>query len=172
MKKITIALLAVFFIGIANINAQTETKKTEDKTEVKKACPHAKKTDTTDCPYTVDANGKKICTKTGKECSPKKCTPEEFAKCKKDSKKECQKGKSSCCKKAKKSCNKGEKKKGCCSKKGGDKKSCNKGEKKKGCCSKKGGDKKSCNKGEKKKGCCSKKGGDKKGCSKKAETKE
>jgi len=147
MKKITIALLAVFFIGIANINAQTETKTTEDKTEVKKACPHANKTDKTDktdCPYTVDANGKKICTKTGKECSPKKCTPEEFAKCKKDSKKECQKGKSSCCKK---------------------------GEKKKGCCSKKGGDKKSCNKGEKKKGCCSKKGGDKKGCSKNTETK-
>ena len=65
MKKITIVLLAVFFIGIANVNAQTEVKTTEETTEVKKACPHASKAE---------------------------CTPEEKAACSKD-KSKCTKAK-------------------------------------------------------------------------------
>ena len=139
MKKITIALLAVFFIGMANINAQTEVETTTEKTEVK-----------VDCPFTVDAEGKKICTKTGKEC-----TPEELAKCRKGGKKGCKKGKSSCSKSKK-----GDFDYGTTNDYSGEKSSCSKKAKK------------GCDKGAKKKGCCSKKGGEKKGCSKKTETKE
>ena len=88
MKKLTIVLLAVFFIGIANISAQTDTPTetviaVEEVQEVRK-----------DCPFTKTEDGKLICTKTGKICDP--------ASCKNKSK--CCKGKSkkSSCSKSKK----------------------------------------------------------------------
>ena len=67
MKKLSIVLLAVFFIGIANISAQTDTPTetviaVEEVQEVKK-----------DCPFTKTEDGKLICTKTGKICDPASC---------------------------------------------------------------------------------------------------
>ena len=97
MKKLSILLLALFFIGITNINAQTDAITTDEVTtdEVKK-----------ECPFTKTADGKLICTKTGKICDP--------ASCKNKSK--CCKGKSkkSSCSKSK--CCKGKSKKSSCSK--------------------------------------------------------
>ena len=44
MKKLSIVLLAVFFIGIANVNAQTDatTDNVVDVEEVKKECQFTK----------------------------------------------------------------------------------------------------------------------------------
>ena len=64
MKKISILLLAVLYIGIANISAQTETTN-----ETVTAVEEVKK----DCPFTKTADGKLICTKTGKICNPASC---------------------------------------------------------------------------------------------------
>jgi hypothetical protein len=123
MKKITIALLAVFFIGIANVNAQSDATSetvvvTEEVTEVK------------------------TCAKSGKVCDATCENKKNGTCCKGEKKKSCSKSekgnfdygttndysgeKSSCSKKAKKGCDKGAKKKGCCSKKGGEKKGCSK----------------------------------------------
>jgi hypothetical protein len=134
MKKITIALLAVFFIGMANVNAQTEVETTTEEVtieEVKK-----------ECPFTKNAEGKLVCVKTGKVCDASCENKKNGTCCKGEKKRKCsnsKKGdfdygstnnysgeKSSCSKKAKKGCNKGAKKKGCCSKKGGEKKGCSK----------------------------------------------
>lgn len=122
MKKISILILAVFFIGIANINAQSDATSetlvvTEKVTEVK------------------------TCAKSGKVCDAT-CENKKKGTCCKGEKKSCSKSekgnfdygttndysgeKSSCSKKAKKDCDKGAKKKGCCSKKGGEKKGCSK----------------------------------------------
>ena len=123
MKKILILLLAVFFIGIANVNAQSDATSetvvvTEEVTEVK-TC----------------AKSGKVCDAT---CENKKngtcCKGEKKRKCSNSKKGDFDYGttndysgkKSSCSKKAKKGCDKGAKKKGCCSKKGGEKKGCSK----------------------------------------------
>ena len=123
MKKISILLLAVFFIGIANVNAQSDATSetvvvTEEVTEVK------------------------TCAKSGKVCDATCENKKNGTCCKGEKKKSCSKSekgnfdygttndysgeKSSCSKKAKKGCDKGAKKKGCCSKKGGEKKGCSK----------------------------------------------
>ena len=123
MKKITILLLAVFLIGIHNINAQsnatTETVVVTEEVKEVKTCAKSEKV--------CDAN-----------CENKKngtcCKGEKKIKCSNSKKGDFDYGttndysgeKSSCSKKAKKGCNKGAKKKGCCSKKGGEKKGCSK----------------------------------------------
>ncbi|MEC9209651.1 MAG: hypothetical protein VX762_04420 [Bacteroidota bacterium] len=76
MKKLSILLLAIFFIGIANINAQTEAT-SETITAVEEV---QEATNTED--------GKLICPKTGKICDPASCK----------SKSKCCKGKKSSCK--------------------------------------------------------------------------
>ena len=77
MKKLTIVLLAFLFIGLGNAVAQTEAT-TETKTEeVKK-----------ECPFTKTADGKLICTKTGKICS-KTCVNKSKGKCCKGKRKGC-----------------------------------------------------------------------------------
>ena len=77
MKKLTIVMLAFLFIGLGNVVAQTEAT-TETKTEeVKK-----------ECPWTKNADGKLICTKTGKICSDA-CANKAKGKCCKGKKKGC-----------------------------------------------------------------------------------
>ena len=77
MKKLTIVMLAFLFIGLGNVVAQTEAT-TETKTEeVKK-----------ECPWTKTADGKLICTKTGKICS-EACANKAKGKCCKGKKKGC-----------------------------------------------------------------------------------
>lgn len=89
MKKLTIILLALFFVGITNINAQTEATISEEVVSIEEIQEANK-----DCPFTKTTDGKLICTKTGKICDP--------ASCKNKSK--CCKGKSkkSSCSKSKK----------------------------------------------------------------------
>ena len=86
MKKLTIILLALFFVGITNINAQTDAITSEEVSieEVKK-----------ECPFTKNADGKLVCVKTGKVCDEA---------CKNKAKRKCCKGKSkrSSCSKSKK----------------------------------------------------------------------
>ena len=77
MKKLTIVMIAFLFIGLGNVVAQTEAT-TETKTEeVKK-----------ECPWTKTADGKLICTKTGKICS-EACANKAKGKCCKGKKKGC-----------------------------------------------------------------------------------
>ena len=110
MKKISIALLAVFFIGIANVNAQTDVN-----TETVVGIEEVKEV--------------KTCAKTGKVCNAT-CEKKKNGTCCK-SKAKCSKSKSSCSKSkddgfnfnktnnyggGKSSCNK-KTKKGCCKKK-------------------------------------------------------
>ncbi len=86
MKKISILLLAAFFLGITNINAQTntitETANTED------AVTNTKKV-SKECAFTKNDSGELICVKTGKICD------------------------STCPKKASQTCCKGKEKKSC-----------------------------------------------------------
>ena len=64
MKKLTIILLALFFIGITNINAQTNTiTSSEVITEEVTLENHPK-----ECPFTKNVEGKLVCVKTGKVC--------------------------------------------------------------------------------------------------------
>jgi len=124
MKKITIVLLSIFFVSITSTFAQDEVKTTQENT---------------DCPFTINAEGEKICTLTGTpECSPKQS---KSSCCKTKSKSSCckTKSKSSCCKtKSKSSCSKntskGEFNYGKKNNYSGKKSSCNKKTKKK-CCS-------------------------------------
>ena len=149
MKKISIVLLAAFFIGIANLNAQTEAN-----------------------PETVlgieEVKEVKTCAKTGKvcdaTCEKKKnstcCKGQKNKSCSK-SKAKCSKSKSSCSKSKEgaynfdKSNNYGDEKSSCSkkTKKGYSKSkaSCSKVDKKKGCCKK---DAKKCG-DECTKPCCS-----------------
>ena len=77
MKKLTIVLLAFLFVGLGNVVAQTDAT-TETKTdEVKK-----------ECPWTKTADGKLICTKTGKICS-EACVNKSKGKCCKGKRKGC-----------------------------------------------------------------------------------
>jgi len=98
MKKISIVLLVVFFIGITNVNAQTDatTETVVGVEEVKEI---------------------KTCAKTGKVCD-ETCKNKAKGTCCKGKKSSCsKKEKKGCCKKnASKSCSKKEKK-GCCKKK-------------------------------------------------------
>ena len=100
MKKLSIVLLAVFFIGIANVNAQSLfPSKTANSEEVKK------------CSKTG-----KVCNETCKNKATGTCCQGKKSSCsKKNASKSCSKSKASCSKKAKKGCCK---KKPCC--KGGD----------------------------------------------------
>ena len=83
--ELTIILLALFFVGITNINAQTDAVTTEEVSteEVNK-----------ECPFTKNSDGKLICVKTGKVCDEA---------CKNKAKGKCCKGKSkgSSCSKSK-----------------------------------------------------------------------
>ena len=84
MKKLSILLLAVFYIGIANVSAQTENQ-TESKLG----------TDTDDQKITLAQEETKKCAKTGKICD---------SSCEKKKTKSCCKGKKSAttCSKSKK----------------------------------------------------------------------
>ena len=159
MKKLSIVLLAFLFIGITNINAQTD-----ETTETVVAFEEVK-----------EVTKSKTCAKTGKICdvtckNKAKGTccngVKSASKCSKSAKKGCSKSKASCSKSNKKGCSKS---KSSCSKSkkgsfnfdktnkyGGEKSSCSI-KTKKGCSKSKA----SCSKAEIKKGCC-KKGGEKK----------
>ena len=144
MKKISILLLAVFFIGIANVNAQSDTT-------------------TETVVVTEEVKEVKTCAKSGKVCNTTCENKKKGTCCKGEKKKSCSKSEKAACSKSKAKCSKSEK--------GNfDYGTTNDYSDKKSSCSKKA--KKGCDKGAKKKGCCSKKGGEKKGCSKKTETKE
>ena len=96
MKKLTIILLALFFIGITNINAQTDAIiSSEEITEKVTLENHPK-----ECPFTKNAEGKLVCVKTGKVCDDA---------CK-------NKAKGTCCKGKSKKCCKGKAKRSSCSK--------------------------------------------------------
>ena len=89
MKKISIVLLAFLFIGITNINAQTETDVTTEISEVEQFKANCPDWGTDKCPFTINEDGKLICKKSGKECSAKdlkKCCKSK-SKCSKSSKK-------------------------------------------------------------------------------------
>ena len=77
MKKLTIVMLAFLFIGLGNVVAQTEATSETKTEEVKK-----------ECPWTKTADGKLICTKTGKICS-KVCVNKSKGKCCKGKRKGC-----------------------------------------------------------------------------------
>jgi len=118
MKKISILLLAVFFIGIANVNAQsdatTETVVVTEEVKEVKTCAKSGKV----CDATCENKKKGTCCKGEKK---KSCSKSEKAACSK-SKAKCSKSekgdfdygttndysgkKSSCSKKSKKSCKK------------------------------------------------------------------
>ena len=138
MKNITIALLAIFFMGITNVNAQTDVITSNEVVNEEVTLENHPK----ECPFTKNAEGKLVCVKTGKVCDNA---------CK-------NKAKGTCCKGKTKKCCKGKTKKSSCSKSrksgfsygnsndySGKKSSCSK-KSKKGCCSKKGKNKKSCSK--------------------------
>ena len=118
MKKITIALLAVFFIGIANVNAQSDAT-----TETVVGIEEVKEV--------------KTCAKSGKVCDATCENKKNGTCCKGEKKKSCSKSEKAACSKSKAKCSKSEKgdfdygttndysgKKSSCSKK--SKKSCKK----------------------------------------------
>ena len=152
MKKLTIILLALFFVGITNINAQTEAITADEVTteEVKK-----------ECPFTKNADGKLVCVKTGKVCDTTCENKKNGTCCKGEKKKSCSKSKTKCSKEEKAACSKSKTKcskeeKAACSK---SKTKCSKGKEKSACCSK--------DKTSDKKSCCTKKSS---GCSKSKST--
>ena len=116
MKKISIVLLAVFFIGIANVNAQSDAT-TETVVAVEEV--------------TVE-EGVKTCAKTGKVCEATCENKKNGTCCKGEKKKSCSKSEKASCSKSKEgslnfdksnnyankksSCSKAGKKKGCCKK--------------------------------------------------------
>ena len=123
MKKLSIVLLAVFFIGIANVNAQTDAT-----TENVVAVEEVKE----ECPFTKNAEGKLVCVKTGKICDDACKNKAKGTCCKGKKKTSCSKSKKSSCSKSKEggfNFNKS-------NNYGGGKSSCSK-KIKKGCCKKK-----------------------------------
>jgi hypothetical protein len=95
MKKLTIILLALLFIGVTNTNAQTDA--TAENANAIEEIQEANK----DCPFTKTDDGKLICTKTGKICDPSSCkNKSKCCKGKAKSKRKC------CKKKSKSSCSK------------------------------------------------------------------
>ena len=126
MKKISIVLLAVFFIGIANVNAQSDA--------------------TTETVVAVE-EGVKTCAKSAKVCDATCENKKNGTCCKGEKKKSCSKSEKVSCSKSKAKYSKSEKASCSKSKEGsfdfdksnsyGDKKSsCSKAGKKKGCCKK------------------------------------
>tara|TARA_Y100000385_G_scaffold249534_1_gene270994 strand:- start:368 stop:796 length:429 start_codon:yes stop_codon:yes gene_type:complete len=142
MKKITIALLAVFFIGISNVNAQTETKEVASNVVNEKD----------DQKIIVALDSPKKCVKTGKICEATCENKKNGTCCKGEKKKSCSKTEKNSCSKSKAKCTKSKK-----------------GDFDYGTTNDYSGVKSSCSKNAKK-GCNN--GGEKKGCSKKTETKE
>ena len=131
MKKISIVLLAVFFIGIANVNAQSDAT---NETVVAVEEVTAKE-------------GVKTCAKTGKVCDATCENKKNGNCCKGEKKKSCSNSEKASCSKSKAKCSKSEKASYSASKEGsfnfdksnsyGDKKSsCSKADKNKGCCKK------------------------------------
>ena len=131
MKKISIVLLAVFFIGIANVNAQSDAT---NETVVAVEEVTAKE-------------GVKTCAKTGKVCDATCENKKNGNCCKGEKKKSCSNSEKASCSKSKAKCSKSEKASYSTSKEGsfnfdksnsyGDKKSsCSKADKNKGCCKK------------------------------------
>ena len=92
MKKISIILLAVFFIGIANVNAQTDAPTVTDVT-------------TENVVGMEEVKDVKTCAKTGKACDATCENKKNGTCCKGEKKKSCSKSKSSCSK-SKSSCSK------------------------------------------------------------------
>ena len=88
MKKLTIILLALFFVGITNINAQTETDATSEISTAEQFKANCPDWGTDKCPFTINEDGKIICKKSGKECSAK-----NLKKCCKSKKRSCSKSK-------------------------------------------------------------------------------
>ena len=129
MKKLSIVLLAVFFIGIANVNAQNifgNSSKEGQKTDTKEIkCIKTGKICDATCKNKAkgtccNGKAKKSCSKSKKSSCSKKakkgCCKSNNSSCSKNNaSKSCSKSKASCSKKAKKGCCK---KKPCC--KGGD----------------------------------------------------
>ena len=128
MKKISIVLLAVFFIGIANVNAQSDAT-----TETVVGIEEVKEV--------------KTCAKTGKVCDATCENKKNGTCCKGEKKKSCSKSEKASCSKSKAKCSKSEK--ASCSKSkegsfnfdksnsyGDNKSSCSKAGKKKVCCKK------------------------------------
>ena len=95
MKNLTIILLALFFVEITNINAQTETDATSEISAVEQLKANCPDWGTDKCPYTINEDGKLVCVKTGKVCDDS---------CKNKAKGKCCKGKSK-----KRSCSKSKK---------------------------------------------------------------
>ena len=99
MKKISIVLLAVFFIGIANVNAQTDAPTVTDVTNENVVGME-------------EVKDVKTCAKTGKACDATCENKKNGTCCKGEKKKSCSKSKSSCskskssCSKSKSSCSK------------------------------------------------------------------
>ena len=131
MKKISIVLLAVFFIGIANVNAQSDAT---NETVVAVEEVTAKE-------------GVKTCAKTGKVCDATCENKKNGNCCKGEKKKSCSNSEKASCSKSKAKCSKSEKASYSASKEGsfnfdksnsyGNKKSsCSKADKNKGCCKK------------------------------------
>ena len=93
MKKISIVLLAVFFIGNANVNAQSDAT-TETVVVVEEV--------------TVE-EGVKTCAKTGKVCEATCENKKNGTCCKGEKKKSCSKSEKASCSKSKAKCSKSEK---------------------------------------------------------------
>ena len=93
MKKISIVFLAVFFIGIANVNAQSDA--------------------TSETVVTVEdvtaEEGVKTCAKTGKVCNSTCENKKNGTCCKGEKKKSCSKSEKASCSKSKAKCSKSEK---------------------------------------------------------------
>ena len=84
MKKLTIILLALFFIGITNINAQTDAITSSEVTTEEVTFENHPK----ECPFTKNAEGKLVCVKTGKVCDDA-CKNKAKGKCCKGKAKKC-----------------------------------------------------------------------------------
>ena len=113
MKKISIVLLAVFFIGIANVNAQsdatTETVVGIEEVKEVKTCAKSGKV----CDATCENKKNGTCCKGEKK---KSCSKSEKASCSKSKEGSFNFDKSNSYGDQKSSCSKSDKKKGCCKK--------------------------------------------------------
>jgi hypothetical protein len=113
MKKISIVLLAVFFIGIANVNAQsdatTETVVGIEEVKEVKTCAKSGKV----CDATCENKKNGTCCKGEKK---KSCSKSEKASCSKSKEGSFNFDKSNSYGDKKSSCSKSDKKKGCCKK--------------------------------------------------------
>ena len=122
MKKLSIVLLAVFFIGISNVNAQTEVND-------KKATVVYSEGDQ----EIIMVEKVKTCAKTGKICDATCENKKNGTCCKSEKNKSCSKSEKASCSKSKAKYSKSEK---TSSSKDAKKESCSKSNKKKGCCKK------------------------------------